>query len=186
MFILQGVELGAVTGGKAVLSDLSLKLVRTYKGEINRTQTGMIATFPNSFVTVGFDFKFLGSRSVLRTVEQIFLSADKVELAFDFDGTSLKGEFSCTANAVTELHAKDDKQVELTISVVSDGSNITDASGNAFHVKDANDTVATLEDPCYFGKVYKLKPAYLAYKLDGYTLPDGKILVLGNHTLTAP
>lgn len=188
MFKLQGAEFGS--GVNQVLADISLKLVRTYKGEINRTQTGEIATFPNSFVTVGFDLRFVGTRATLREIERIFLSSDVVEIEFDFGGTALKGKFSCTSNTMNEMHAKADGTLELLISVVSDGTEITKPDGSGFNVTvDMGVSVyaTEAEEKCYYGRVYKLKAAYAGYKdAFGCTQPDGKLLVLGDMQLYAP
>ena len=46
----------------SMLTDIQLKLVRTYKGEIKRTQTGLLAAFPLSFITVGFEVTLMGLR----------------------------------------------------------------------------------------------------------------------------
>lgn len=188
MFKLQGAEFGS--GVNQVLADVSLKLVRTYKGEINRTQTGEISTFPNSFVTVGFDLRFVGTRATLREIERVFLSADIVEIEFDFGGTALKGKFSCTSNTMNEMHTKADGTLELLVSVVSDGTAITKPDGTGFHVTAYAGGVqvqATEDDPCYYGRVYKLKAAYVGYKdAFGCKQPDGKLLVLGDTVLYVP
>ena len=164
------------------LSDIQLKLVRTYKGDITRTQTGLVAAFPTSFVTPGFSLTFIGDRALMKRIEQIFLSSDLVELTLDYGGTSLKGAFSCTTNECTELRDKGERSMQLSIEVVSDGTDITDASGNAFTVKAGSSTVLS---GCAFGKVYTVPSGYTNYKLDGFKLPGGKILVLGNHNLTS-
>lgn len=162
-----------------MMTDIQLKLVRTYKGEINRTQTGKIAAFPVSFITVGFDFEFLGLREDVRLLQQLMLSDDVVEIVTNYEGVTIKGKFSCTSNEYTEVRDKNERRVTLRISVVSDGSNITKENGNGFTITRAG---TVLGSSYYFGKVYTL--ASVSYK-DGAKLPNNKILVLGDEVLTA-
>lgn len=169
--------------GKEVsgLTDVELKLVRTYKGEIKRTQAGIVSAFPTSFITPGFDFAFVGPREDMIALEQIFLSNDLVTLEFDFGGTALKGKFSCTTNQKTEANDRGNSHLNLSISVVSDGSAITAPDGGAFVVKYGETVV---KDDCSFGKVYTMPTAYRSKKANGYTLPGGKLLILGDVELT--
>ena len=180
-FKVQGRDFGAY------LTTKELKLVRTYKGEINRTQTGKVASFPTSFVTVGFDVVLVGPRNIMNDLEQIFLSADLVEIIFDYEGTSLKGKFSATTNSAVELKDKAERSKQLSVSIVSDGAGITKADGTKFTVVRGSTTLLT---DCYFGKVYSITGG-TAYKLNGANLPadyrtptKGSLLVLGDTTLT--
>ena len=161
------------------LIDIQLKLVRTYKGEIKRTQTGKVAVFPVSFITVGFDLKFLGPRAEMKLLQQILLSDDLVEMTMTYDGTTIKGKFSCTTNEYTEVRDRGESSMMLTISVVSDGSDITNENGTLFTVYDADEAVVKAN--CAFGKIYAIG----AYTLNGATLPEGKLLVLGDTTVVA-
>ena len=174
MFKLQGKDI------QKYLTSVNLKLVRTYKGEIGRTQAGVVSAFPTSFITVGFDVVFVAPRDEAKQIEQICLSNDIVEMIFDYNGVDLKGKFSCTTNECTELMDKGERHMQVSLSVVSDGTAITDKNGNSFTVK-AGSTVVLQN--CSFGKVYSLPTAYASYKYNGYTLP-GKILVLGNVNIT--
>ena len=162
-----------------IMTNIKLKLVRTYKGEIVRTQAGKVAAFPVSFITVGFDFEFLGRREEVRLLQQILLSDDLVEIVTDYDGTTIKGKFSCTANEYEELRDKNERSTTLNVSVVNDGSNITKENGNGFTITRAG---SSLGSTFYFGKVYTLDS--VAYK-NGAKLPGNKILVLGDETLTS-
>lgn len=163
------------------LADVKFDLVKTYKGDISRTQYGKIVNFPNAFVITGFTFSFIGRRADIRAIEQIFLSADVVELIYDFNAsTKIKGKFSCTSNACTELRDKDERSLQLTITVVSDGTDITKVDETLFTVKYNNSTIATGA----FGKIYELSTTYLNKTVNGFTLPvkDGKpvLLLLGD------
>ncbi len=167
---------------KNLVTDIKTKLVRTYKGEIERTQAGIVAAFPISFITPGFDITFKGDREQISAIEQILLSHDLVELIVDRKELNFKGMFSCTGNDKTELRDKGERSIELTVSVVSDGTNITHSTGRAFTVKAGETTIA---DNCYFGKIYKVASTYSSYKYKGMSLPNSKILILGDTTLTA-
>lgn len=168
MFKLQGKDIGQY------LENIELKLVRTYKGEILRTMTGRVPSFPVSFIVVGFEVSFLAPREEIKVIEQLFLSHDIVEVAFNYKETALKGKFSCTENTVTEVLDKGERHKRLNISLVSDGTDIKNADGGYFKIKKG---ATTLKDDCVFGKVYRLsQPA----SFKGYALPDNKILVLGD------
>lgn len=165
-----------------LITDIKLKLVRTYKGEIERTQTGVVPSFPLSFITPGFDITFQGDRERIAAIEQIFLSNDLVELVVDRQELNFKGMFSCTSNDKTEIRDKGERSLSLTISLVSDGTSITHSTGRAFTLKAGGTTVA---GDYYFGKVYKVPTLYANYKYKGMQLPGGKILILGDTNLTA-
>lgn len=176
--IIQGKDYGSH------LVDVSLKLVRTYLGEVQRTSTGLVTKFPDSFITVGFDLSFTATRQEIQELEQLFLSADLLSIALGWDPYSVSGRFSCTSNAVTYLRDRDESMATLAVSIVSDGSAISSYEGQPFTVKtSANVTVLS---PCYFGRVYTVPAQYSTYKLGssgGHTLPDGHILVLKDVTL---
>ena len=162
----------------SMLTDIQLKLVRTYKGEIKRTQTGLVAAFPLSFVTVGFEVTLMGLRQDIRLLQQIMLSADTVTLTTDYDGASIKGKFSCTSNQYTEVRDRGEQRTTLSLSLVSDGTNITHSSGRAFQIKTSSGSIIGTG---YFGKVVHVSTSY---KKNGVTLPDGNLLVLGDEILT--
>ena len=164
----------------SMLTDIQLKLVRTYKGEIKRTQTGLVTAFPLSFVTVGFEVTLMGLRQDIRLLQQIMLSADTVTLTTDYDGASIKGKFSCTSNQYTEVRDRGEQRTTLSLSMVSDGTNITHPSGRAFQIRSGSPS-GTLLGTGYFGKVVHLSTSY---KKNGVTLPDGNLLVLGDDVLT--
>lgn len=164
----------------SMLTDIQLKLVRTYKGEIKRTQAGIVAAFPLSFVTVGFDVTVLGVRSEVRLLQQIMLSADTVTVVTNYDGTPIKGKFSCTGNEYAEVRDKGEQRTTLTLSLVSDGTNITHESGRAFQIRQGSAS-GTIIGTGYFGKVVHMATAY---KKDGVALPDGNLLILGDEILT--
>lgn len=181
MFSIQGKSF------EEYLTEKEIKLVRTYKGDIERTQTGKVAAFPTSFITVGFDFTFVADRAIADEIEQLFLSANVLELVFDYEGTTLKGMFSATSTQTTELRDKSERHKSVVVSVVSDGTNITDAQGNLFTIK-LGDTVVVSN--CAFGKVYTVTNG-ASYYLRGAKLPksetnanNGTVLVLGNVVLT--
>lgn len=160
----------------ANMTDIKLKLVRTYKGEINRTQTGKIAAFPTSFITVGFDMSFIGPRDTINQLQQLLLSADLVEIITNYNGTSLKGKFSCTSNDMTEVRDRKEASLQLNISIVSDGSNITPETASFYTITRQGATSLA----GFFGQVINVGN----YKLGGASLPEGKLLCLGNAILT--
>lgn len=172
---VQGKDFGAY------LTHIQLKLVRTYKGEIKRTQTGKVAAFPLSFITPGFSLEFLGPREQMKLLQQLVLSDDLVELILTYDGTTIKGKFSCTDNEYIEVRDRNEKSMTLRLNVVSDGSSITKENGTLFAIKTAS---TTLLAGCSFGKVYTV-PGTTTYTLDGAKLPSGKVLVLGDTLLVA-
>ena len=182
MFNIQGKSYSNYLTGREIA------LVRTYKGDIKRTQTGKVQSFPTSFVTVGFELNFVGPRAIIDELEQIFLSADVVEMALDYNATQIKGMFSATSTSTRELRDKAERSKSLTVSVVSDGTEITDTSGTPFSVS-VGSTV--LKPDCYFGQVVEVSTATdTAYKLNGVLLPKNKkgrqtVLVLGNVVLTS-
>ena len=163
----------------SMLTDIQLKLVRTYKGEIKRTQTGLVAAFPLSFITVGFEVTLMGLRQDIRLLQQIMLSADTVTLTTDYDGASIKGKFSCTSNQYTEVRDRGEQRTTLSLSLVSDGTNITHSSGRAFQIKTS---LGSLIGTGYFGQVVHFSTSY---KKQGVALPDGNLLVLGDEILTS-
>lgn len=178
MLELQGKEIGS---GKLI--DFQVQLVRTYKGEIYRTQTGEIASFPNSFVTVGLSIVLQGARADMLQIEQILLSADVLKLAVNWKEYDFSGKFSCTSNQMTEL--KDSKETisQLSVSLVSDGTPIYDHEGTAFTISVAGTTTPIVAGAAY-GQVYQLDTPYEGYKFNGFAIPDRKILVLGNVSIT--
>jgi len=161
------------------LTNIQLKLVRTYNGDIRRTLAGKVSAFPVSFITVGFDLVFLGVRNNMNLLQQIMLSSDVVEIVTSYNGTTVKGNFSCTTNDCQEVKDKGERHLQQTISIVSDGSNITKENGSPFTVAIDDDVVLP---SVYFGKVYGLNQ--VAYK-SGAKLPSNKILVLGDEVLTS-
>lgn len=162
----------------SMLTDIQLKLVRTYKGEIKRTQTGVVAAFPLSFITVGFDVTLMGLREDIRLLQQIMLSDDTVTLTTNYDGADIKGNFSCTSNQYTEVRDRGEQRTKLSLSLVSDGTNITHSSGREFLIKSSSGAIVGRG---YFGKVVHLSTSY---KKNGVTLPGGNLLVLGDEILT--
>lgn len=163
------------------LADVKFDLVKTYKGDISRTQYGKIVNFPNAFVITGFTFSFIGTRADIRAIEQIFLSADVVDIVYDFNAsTRIKGSFSCTSNACTELRDKGERSLQLTITLVSDGTDITKEDGSLFAVTYNSATVITGA----FGKIYELSAGYIGKTVNGFVLPVKNgipvLLVLGD------
>lgn len=163
------------------IADIKRKLVRTYKGEIERTQTGAISAFPTSFIIPGFDIQFVGTRQEIQTLEQVFLSSDTFQFGVSNEELSISGRFSCTANEVTEMRDKGERHLQLNVSIVSDGSNITDYNGNTFSIRYGAAMAAT---GLYYGKVYQVPATYRSKKFEGYSLTEGKILITKNVLLT--
>lgn len=161
------------------LEDLQIRLVRTYKGEITRTLTGKVSAFPASFITVGFDVRLLGPRDKIIAAQQLLLSADTLDISLTYEGTNIKGKFSCTNNNLAEVRDHGESHLRLEFSLVSDGSDITKLNGQKFTVKYNSMNIAS---NCSFGKVYKLSGG--PYKLNGITLPDSQILVLKDEVVT--
>lgn len=173
LFVLQGAD------QTHLLLDESFDLVRTYKGDIERTQTGLIKDFPNSFITVGINATFVGKREVILQIQQILLSANVVEVKTRYaPGIIIKGAFSCTTNKCTELRDKGDSVLQLEVSLVSDGTPIGDSSGNKFPLYH----LQTLVGQAYFAEVLKLPSAYKV-RVPGsnqyVNIPNNELLVLG-------
>lgn len=173
------------------LTDIKVKLVRTYKGDILRTQTGKISAFPTSFITVGLDLAFLAERTVIDSIEQLVLSTDVVSVRFPFktyaaDTDDLLGRFSATAVEAEEVRNKNETHKSLALSLVSDGTDITKHTGAKFFIKK---DAAVFKSDCSFGKVYKV-PSAGTYYLEGAKVPlvydsstTASVLVLGDTTL---
>ena len=160
------------------LTNRQPRIARTYKGDILRSQTGQILQFPLSFITVGFELTFLGPRAVMDELQQLLLSSNLVEVAMKYPGTDIKGKFSATSTATTEIKDKGERHKELTVSLVSDGGNITKSNGQAFTVRRNG---ATILSTAYYGKVYTIPGGG---KLNGAALPNNELLVLGDTDLT--
>lgn len=173
MFKVEGKDFSGYLTSKVI------KLVRTYKGEIKRTQAGLIASFPVSFITVGFDLSFMGLVDDITELEQLFLSADVLSMEIDYNGVDLKGNFSATSNATELLKDKGGRHMTLKLSVVSDGSTITKPSGTGFAV--TVDNASTLTDKGFATVQTLSADAYL----NGAKLPSKQILILGDTALTS-
>ncbi len=158
---------------------MELQLVRTYKGEIKRTLSGIIAAFPTNFITVGFSFQLLGPRDTITLARQLLLSANLVKIQASYNNTTIEGNFSCTSVDVTEVRDRSERSLRLTATVVSDGSPITKVGGAGFTVKKG---VTTVLSDCSFGKVYQLP--FPQKKIDGANLPDNRVLILGDTVVT--
>lgn len=169
MFKIQNLDLSTVR------EDMQLQMVRTYKGDIARTLSGIIVAFPASFITVGFKFQLLGPRSLMIQVQQLLLSANLVTITAEYNNTNIEGNFSCTNVDISEVRDKSERSLRLTASVVSDGTQITKPGGASFTVKAG---ATTLVANASFGKVYQLTGG--PYKLNGINLPENKVLVLGD------
>lgn len=176
LFVLEGADI------TNLLLEQEFELVRTYKGDIERSQTGVIKTFPVSFVTLGMSLVFLGPREQITLVQQTLFSADTVKVKTTFSGvvstagTTISGKFSCTSMKVEEQRDKATSLLKLEVSLVSDGTDIGDAAGTPFNVRVDGNIVGT----AYFGKVYKLS-APCKKPVPGTSIymnvPDNKILV---------
>ena len=173
MFKIQNLDLSNAR------EEMQIQLVRTYKGDIARTLSGIIVAFPASFVTVGFTFQLLGPRAMIIQVQQMLLSADLVKITAEYNGTNIEGNFSCTSVEVVEVRDKSERSLRLTASVVSDGTPITKPGGTLFTIKVGT---TTLISDASFGKVYQLTGG--PYKLNGINLPGNKVLVLGDTQVT--
>lgn len=161
------------------LEGIQIQLVRTYKGEIARTLTGVISAFPASFITVGFSIQLLGERDIISLAQQLLLTANTLTIIAVYNGTPIKGSFSCTGVEVVEVRDKAERSLRLTASIVSDGTDITKPDGSLFTIKYGG---TTLVANCRFGKIYQLSSSM--YKLNGADLPDKKVLVLGDTVVT--
>jgi hypothetical protein len=162
------------------LENVELKLVRTYKGEVARTLTGVVVTFPAFFITVGFSLTLMGPRAEVILAQQLLLSANTVKIVSEYNGTTFEGNFSATSVNVVEVRDKKERSLRLTCDIVSDGTDITKVGGAKFSVKYGE---TTLLSNCSFGKVYALESTP-QYKLNGADLPGNKILVLGDTVVT--
>lgn len=175
------------------MTDIEVQLVRTYKGDIVRTQTGAVSAFPTSFITVGLQLTFVGVRAAIDSIEQLILSADVVDIRFPYNiaglaKDDLRGAFSATTHTTNEMRNKQETCKQITVSFVSDGTDIKRQNGEAFKIyKDG----VVIRDDCAFGKVYSI-PAAADYFIEGAKVPTqkrhptaGNVLVLGDTYLTS-
>ena len=91
------------------LENVELKLVRTYKGEVARTLTGVVVTFPAFFITAGFSLTLMGPRATVILAQQLLLSANTVKVVSEYNGTTFEGNFSATGVTVVEVRDKEEK-----------------------------------------------------------------------------
>lgn len=174
MFKIQNLDLSEIR------EDMQMQMVRTYKGDIARTLSGIVVAFPASFITVGFSFQLLGARELILQVQQLLLSANLVIITAEYNNTLIEGKFSCTKVEVTEVRDKSERSLRLVATIVSDGTPITKPGGALFTVK-VGATILVAD--ASFGKVYQLTDG--PYKLNGVNLPEDRILVLGDMVVTA-
>lgn len=159
-------------------SDEAPNVVRTYRAEIKRTQQGKIVLFPLSYITLGIDVEFTAPKTIANEIRQICFSHDLVEIETDLYGTAIKGKFSATSITIQNLRDKKEMSAVLSMSLVSDGSDITKPTGQKFTVK--KDGI-TLTSTAKFGALYKLNADA---KMKGAKLPNRQILILGDVELT--
>lgn len=157
----------------------AVTIVRTYKGEIERTQTGNVAGYPISYRTVGVTLNIIDDKPKIREIQQIILSADTVKLQADLNGVDFYGDFSVTNHAVEDIRNKGETKSSLTIDFVNDNTKITKPDGTQFKVSYGSSSASA-----YFAQLLK-NNSFANYTLDGMTIPNNTLLVLGDSTLTA-
>lgn len=106
---------------KDKLSSSNVAVTHTYAGEIKRTLTGKVSSFPTSFRTVGLSVIFIGDIVDLVSILNM-IQVDKVTLDFtDTVYTCSAGKFSCTDAKIERLRDKGDKKGQLTANFVTIG-----------------------------------------------------------------
>lgn len=170
MLKIQGKEIKNV-------ADRKVSIVRTYKGDIKRTSSGKVSGYPLSFLTVGISLVITDVKTEIRTIQQLLLSADKLSIQCDHNGVDFLGDFSVTSQDVDELRDKTESKSTIRIELVSHGTPIKKPDGTYFKVSYATSSISAA-----FAEIVTV-PA--GYNLGGASLPNNKLLVLGDVTLTA-
>lgn len=163
------------------IASRKVTVLRTYKGEIKRTNAGVVTGYPLSFITIGITLTITDTKDEVRKVQQLLLSADKISVQCDYNGVDFLGDFSMTNHNVEELRDKTESKSTITVDLVSHGTAITKPDGTKFKVYYGSSNATAS-----FGEIITLPVAAAGYTLDGATLPNRKIMVLGDITLTPP
>ncbi len=104
-----------------LVESLNVNITHTYVGEIKRTQTGKVSSFPNSYRTVGLSFTMLGDVNDLTAILNV-LQKPKCTLTFTDDVYNCsKGKFSCTEAKIDRLKDRQDRMGRLSAQMVSIG-----------------------------------------------------------------
>lgn len=164
--------------GKTIDNVASKKvtIVRTYKGDIKRTNAGVVSGYPLSFITVGISVSILDTKDKIRTIQQLLLSDNTLSVQSDHNGVDFLGAFSVTSQSIEELRDKTESKSMLTIEFVNHGTAITKPDGTLFKVMNGTTQLMTAS----FAQIVTVS----GYKLDGATLPNNKLMVLGDVQLT--
>ena len=167
------------------LTKIDRKIVRTYKGEIERSQVGSVVKFPASFVTIGFDLEWTGPREELKLIQQLLLASDVFLFAvYQVRDNDLKGDFSATSCEMEDLSDKKEEYSVLMASIVNVDNLVKDHNGNKFGIKLSSNATAVVSG-C-FGETVTVPSGYRSYqvqekrngKKQGY-LPE-KVVLLGD------
>jgi hypothetical protein len=146
------------------MSKLTKKIVRTYKGDVERNQLGHVLKFPASFITLGFDIELTGLRSELKIIQQLLLGSDTFMFVVSgVHDSDYKGLFSATTADMEDLSDKNEEKATLTVSIVSVDGAITHADGSKFGIKlyGAGTVVAS----GYFGDEVSVPSTYQNYSV---------------------
>ena len=104
-----------------ILSTMDIDIAHTYTGEIKRTLTGKVASFPGSFVTVGLVVTLIDDVVVLEHIRQL-ARVNKVQLTFeDAVYTCSGGFFSMTENSLERFADKRGVKGKLSMTFVTVG-----------------------------------------------------------------
>ena len=171
------------------LTNVSRKIVRTYKGEIERNQVGQVLKFPASFMTLGFDLEWIGLRSELDIIYQLLMASDTFVFVIDeVRGNNYKGTFSATTCQMSDLSDKNEKHATLSVSIVNTTNDITTSEGSDFSVKTGGTSIASGK----FGEEVTIPDQFLTFKIlnsetfqTGGTLPS-KVVLIGDIKILQP
>lgn len=159
------------------VSERQVVIVRTFKGEIVRTNLGVVTGYPLSFLTVGVTLSITDTKENIRKLVQIILAHNIIKLECDYNSVQFYGDFSVTSHEVQDLKDKGERSAVLVIELVSHGTALTKPNGTKFTVTYGGSTVQAS-----FAEIITL-PA--GWKLNGASLPNNKLLVLGDTLLEA-
>lgn len=166
------------------LTTISRKIVKTYKGDIERNQLGDVIKFPAAFFTLGFDLIWTGPRAELDIIHQLLLASDQFRfVVYGIRSNDYSGDFSATTTSMEDLKDKNEAYAILSVSIVNVKSDIKDGRGNSFVVSTTSGLSVVSGA---FGELVTIPSAYLSYRIlnpetqqKGGTLPS-QFNLLGN------
>lgn len=146
------------------LTKITKKIVRTYKGDIERNQLGDVMKFPASFLTIGFDLEWFGPRDELEVIHQLLLANDTfLFVVYQVHDNDYKGDFSATSTGMEDASDRKEKYVTLTASIVNKQHDVKNHSGGVFGIKLMSNSTAVVTGS--FGQRVTVPSAYRSYKV---------------------